>query len=127
MKVTFGATFETTLKLSLRFGGLRKEWNASVSSDTMLRCVSEKFCLLIIVFKYQHKKYELLNQMSCVFYGSRYIEGVPELQLQPGSGEWRASATELFYAPTTANELSVAMVEVPLVGTLLNICECCCN
>ena len=52
---------------------------------------------------------------------------MPELRLQPGSGEWRASATELFYAPTTANELSVATVEVPLVGTLLNICECCCS
>ena len=54
-----------------------------------------------------------------------YIEGVPELQLEAGSGAWKASATELVYAPS-AGELEAfpsarTLVVLPTLGTLLNI------
>ena len=47
---------------------------------------------------------------------------VPELVLQPGSGTWRASATELFYAPMRGEDVrGQTVVEVPVSGTLINV------
>ena len=54
-----------------------------------------------------------------------YIEGVPELDLPAGSGVWRASATQLFYAPVEGEAFvagaSAPTVVVPMVGTLLEV------
>eukprot|EP01051_Picozoa_sp_SAG22_P016787 SAG22_NODE_2448_length_2557_cov_7.838893_1_plen_700_part_00 len=52
-----------------------------------------------------------------------YIEGVPELRLQPGSGRWKATATTLFYAPVAGEPFPSLRtpVVVPTLGTLLEI------
>ncbi len=51
-----------------------------------------------------------------------YIENLPELPLQAGSGTWKTSATELLYAPMPGEDLhGQTVVEVPIVGTLFNV------
>jgi hypothetical protein len=51
-----------------------------------------------------------------------YIENIPELPLQAGSGTWKASATELLYAPMPGEDLhGQTVVEIPVLGTLINV------
>jgi|EP01049_Picozoa_sp_SAG25_P009408 hypothetical protein len=50
-----------------------------------------------------------------------YFENVPEMTLQPGSGQWRSSATRLFYAPTPGEDIASVVVVVPVLEQVVAI------
>ena len=116
-------------------GDISENWDLSPTSIAQWRVIvfhqwSKSYHTVRAIFP--HNRTILFRQPAPYFYGNFvnntasakrwYIENIPELVLEPGSGQWRITSSKLFYAPPTGEAPPQdGQVVVPVLQRLVSV------